>query len=389
MRKLRQIVIALGCAVAACVPALAQSQQGVTKDQIIIGTIQDLSGPVARFGKQMRQGMQMSVDDINERGGIHGRKLVLKVEDSGYDPKRAVLAAQKLVDQDHIFAMVGHIGSAQNIATFPVLFEKNVINLFPASASREMYEPLHRLKYASSATYYDQMRVAAPRLVKEKGAQKLCAIYQDDEYGLEVLRGAETGFKAGGMALAEKVSYKRGATDFSSQVAKTKAAGCDFVVLGTLLRETIAVITEAHKIDFSPTFLMSGGGYTDEIHKLGGKPMDGLYTIMTAANPYMDDDSEPVRAWANKYKAKFNEPPSVHSVYGYMAAEAFIKGAQKAGANLTTDSFIQAMDSMTIPPDIFGSPEISFSPTKHLGNDKSRLSQIQNGRWKVVSGYLQ
>ena len=230
--QFKQILIALGCAVAACGTALAQSQQGVTKDQIIIGTIQDLSGPLAGPGKQMYHGIQMGMDEINEQGGINGRKLVLKMEDSGYDPKRAVLAAQKLVDQDRIFAMVSHIGSAHNIATFPVLFEKNVISFFPGSASREMYDPPHRLKYSTFLPHYDQMRLTVPKLAKEKGAQKLCAIYQDDDYGLEVLHGAEAGAKANGMTFTEKVSFKRGATDFSSQVAKTKAAGCDFVVLG-------------------------------------------------------------------------------------------------------------------------------------------------------------
>ncbi|MCB2033370.1 MAG: ABC transporter substrate-binding protein, partial [Ottowia sp.] len=243
-------------------------------------------------------------------------------------------------------------------------------------------------KYSFAATYFDQMRLAAPRLVKEKGAKKVCAIYQDDEFGLEVLRGAEAGLKAAGMEMTEKTSFKRGATDFSSQVAKMKAAGCDFVVLGTIIRETIGTIGESRKTGFNPTFLGSSASYTDLIHKLGGKAMDGLYATMTVQNPYLDEASQPIRFWATKYKTKFNEDPTVFSVYGYGLMDAFIRGAQKAGANLTTDSFIKAMDSMTIPPDIFGSAEMTFSPTRRLGNESSRLSQIQDGKWKVVSDYM-
>jgi branched-chain amino acid transport system substrate-binding protein len=367
--------------------AFAQSQ-GVTKDQIVAGSIQDFSGPLAAFGKQVRMGMQLRADELNEQGGVNGRKLVLKFEDSGYDPKRAVLAAQKLVNQDQIFAMLGTIGTAHNVATFPVLFEKNVINFFPVTAAREMYEPLHRLKYSFAATYYDQIRLATPYLVKEKGAKKICAIYQDDEFGLEVLRGAEDGLKPIGMELAEKTSFKRGATEFSSQVARMKAAGCDFVVLGTLIRETIGTIGESRKTGFNPTFLGSAGAYTELIHKLGGKAMDGLYAAMTVQQPYLDEASQPIRFWANKYKTKFNEDPAVFSVYGYSLVDAFIKGVQKAGPNLTTDSFIKAMDSMTLPPDMFGSAEATFTATKRLGSNASRLSQIQDGRWKVVSDYL-
>ncbi|GAB3658763.1 ABC transporter substrate-binding protein [Ramlibacter alkalitolerans] len=381
-----QSTLALAAALA-CSASLAQ-QQGVSKSEILIGTIQDLSGPIAAFGKQARMGMQLRVDEINEQGGIQGRRLKLAVEDSAYDPKKAVLAAQKLVNQDKVFLIAGHIGTAQNMAAMPVQFEKNIINFMPITAAREMYEPLHRLKYSFAATYYDQIRTALPKLVKEKNAKKVCTLYQDDDFGLEVQRGAEAGLKAVGMDVGEKTTYKRGATDFSSQVAKLKASGCEVVVLGTIIRETIGAIAEARKTGYNPTFLGSSAAYTDLIHKLGGKAVDGLYATMTVQHPYLDEASQPIRFWATKYKTKFNEDPTVFSVYGYSIVDQFARVAQKAGPNLTTDSFIKAMDGMTFEPDIFGSPISTYTATKHLGNELSRLSQIQDGRWKVVSDYV-
>jgi branched-chain amino acid transport system substrate-binding protein len=379
--------IALASLALTCTLAGAQ-QQGVTKDEIVLGSIQDLSGPIAGFGKQIRSGMQLAVDEINEQGGINGRKLKLLVEDSAYDPKKAVLAAQKLVNQDKIFMMVGHLGTAQNMAAMPVQFEKNVVNFFPVTAAREMYEPIHRLKYAFAVSYFDQMRYAVPKLVKEKSAKKVCTMYQDDDFGLEVLKGAEAGLKSIGMELAEKTSFKRGATDFSSQVSKMQAGGCDFIVLGTLIRETIGGIGTARKLGYNPVFLGSSGAYTDLIHKLGGKAMDGLYATMTFQNPYTDEQSPAIRFWANKYKTKFNEDPTVFSIYGYQAIATFAVATTRAGANLTTDSFIRTMDTTKIPADIFGGPPTSYSSTKRLGNDVSRLSQIQDGKWKVVSDYF-
>ena len=368
--------------------AQAQTSQGVSKTEIVLGSIQDLSGPLAGFGKQIRLGMMLRVDELNEQGGVGGRKLKLIFEDSGYDPRKAVLAAQKLVNQDKIFMMMGHLGTAQNMAAMPVQFEKNVINFLPVTAAREMYEPFHKLKYSFAAPYFDQMRTTLPKLVKDKAAKKVCTIYQDDDFGLEVMRGGEAGLKTIGMEFAEKTTFKRGATDFSSQVAKMKAAECDFVVLGTIIRETIGTIGEARKTGFNPTFMGSSAAYTDLIHKLGGKAMDGLYATMTVQNPYTDDTSQPIRFWANKYKTKFNEDPTVFSVYGYSIIDIFIKAAQKAGNNLSTDSFIKAMDTMVVPPDIFGSAEATYSPTKRLGSDLSRLSQIQDGRWKAISDYV-
>ncbi|OYT91301.1 MAG: ABC transporter substrate-binding protein [Burkholderiales bacterium PBB3] len=387
--KLKTLLTQATVAAMAMTAMLASAQQqGVSKDEVVIGTIQDLSGPIAGFGKQIRSGMQLAVDELNEQNGINGRKVKLIVEDSAYDPKKAVLAAQKLVNQDKIFMMVGHLGTAQNMAAMPVQFEKNVINFFPITAAREMYEPFHKLKYSFAATYYDQMRFAVPKLVKEKAAKKVCTMYQDDDFGLEVVKGGEVGLKTIGMEFAEKTSFKRGATDFSSQISKMQASGCDFIVMGTLIRETIGGIGTARKLGYNPTFIGSSGAYTDLIHKLGGKAMDGFYATMTVQNPYTDEQSPPIRFWANKYKTKFNEDPTVFSVYGYLVVNSFANAATKVGANLTTDSFIKVMDTMRIPTDIFGSAPASFTPIKRLGSDASRLSQIQDGKWKVMSEYF-
>ncbi len=383
-----KIACTLALATLALAATTALAQQGVSKTEIVVGTIQDLSGPLAGYGKQDRNGMQLRVDEINEQGGVHGRKLKLLTEDSGYDPKRAVLAAQKLVNQDKIFIMVGHLGTAQNNAAMPVQFEKNIVNFMPITAAREMYEPTNRLKYALVSAYYDQVRLALPKMVKEKSVRKVCTIYQDDEFGLEVLRGADAGLKSISMEMTEKTSFKRGSTDFSSQVAKMKASGCELVVLGTIIRETIGTIAESRKTSFNPVFLGTQAAYTDLIHKLGGKPMDGMYATMSVQNPYLDEASQPIRFWANKYKTKFNDDPTVFSVYGYTVIDLFVQAAQKAGPNLTTDSFIKAMDTMIIPPDMFGSAPSSYSATKRIGSNASRLSQIQDGKWKVISPYF-
>jgi len=164
------LLLALGLLAGSAVHAA--EQQGVTKTEIVVGTIQDLSGPLAGYGKQARNGMQLRIEELNEQGGVHGRQIKLLVEDSGYDPKRAVLAAQKLVNQDKIFIMAGHLGTAQNNAAMPIQFEKKVVNFMPLTAAREMYEAPNELKYALLSSYYDQMRLALPQMVADKNAKK-------------------------------------------------------------------------------------------------------------------------------------------------------------------------------------------------------------------------
>ena len=145
--KLRAVAIAAVAALAlACAGASAQnSNQGVSKNEIVIGSIQDLSGPIAGFGKQVRLGMMLRVDEINEQGGINGRKLRLIVEDSAYDPKKAVLAAQKLVNQDKIFAMVAHIGTAQNLAAITGSFSVSDLDVGDALDASVVGSPVVKL----------------------------------------------------------------------------------------------------------------------------------------------------------------------------------------------------------------------------------------------------
>ena len=387
---MKSTLLAGAVALAVTGAAFAQNgpTQGVSKNEIVLGSLQDLSGPIAAFGKQVRYGMDMRVAEANEAGGIHGRKIKLVTEDMGYDPKKALLGAQKLIGRDKVFALLGTLGSSTSLAVMPEAFKANVPHLFPVAAAREMYEPLHPLKYSFAATYYEQIRAGVKHMVKMKNSKKVCTLYQDDDFGIEVQRGAEAGLKEINMQLAERTSYKRGATDFSSQVAKLKSSGCDLVILGTIIRETIGAIGEARKSGYNPDFLGSSAVYTDLIHKLGPKFTDGLYGMMTVAHPYPDDASKNVRAWTEKYKAAFKEDATVFSVYGYVIVDTVLKTIEKTGPNLTVQSFINTLDSSTFPRDMFGSSEMSYTKTKHLGSNSARMSQIVNGKWTPVSDYI-
>jgi branched-chain amino acid transport system substrate-binding protein len=215
---------------------------GVSKNEIVIGTIQDLSGPLAGFGKALRNGMQMRVDEVNEQGGINGRKLKFIAEDSGYDPKKGLLAAQKMVQQDKIFAMVGTIGTAVNNGHLPDPVRQERDEPLSAHRGARNVRAAAQAEVLLRRALLHQIRIGVKWMAKERGAKKFCVIYQDDDFGTEVLKGAEDGLKDINMSFAEKTSFKRGATDFSAQVSKMKAADCDTVVLGTIIRETIGTI---------------------------------------------------------------------------------------------------------------------------------------------------
>lgn len=366
----------------------AQVQQGVTKTEVLLGTIQDLSGPIAAFGKETRNGMNMRVDETNAAGGIGGRKIRLLVEDSGYDTKRAVLGAQKLAESDKIFAVVGTIGTTIALTTQQVFMDAGVVNAFPVAAARGLYDPIHPLKFAFAVPYYQQGQVIIKALHGTRADRKWCSLVQDDDIGNELMQGADSSMKAIGKTMLERTTYKRGSTDFSSQVARLKGAGCDSVVLGTTLRETIGTLNEAKKLGFAPQFVGMSAAYSHLMSKVGGPVTEGLLVAHATTQPYADEGSKATREWYQAYKAKYNEEPGQYAVFGYATMDWTLRTIEKVGANLTVARFTEALESSTFPKDKMGFDEMSFSKSKHLGSDAVRISQLTNGKWVPITEFI-
>lgn len=385
---LRRNLITTALLLGAAGLALAQGK-GVSDSEIVLGTITDLSGPIANYGKESRNGMNMAVEEINARGGIQGRKIRLVVEDHGYEPKRAVLAAQKLVTQENVFAILGHLGTATNMAALPFLIENKVFNFMPQGASKELYEPPSPYKVALAPSYFSMSASTLDFMMKKKPYKRVGVIYQDDDYGREAFEGVEAYLKAKGMAVAEKTTYKRGATDFSSQMARLKAANCDLVFNASTLREFIGSVGEARKIGFSPGFLGTAANYSQQVPTLGGAAMEGVYGATFIPLPYADDANPAVREWFAAYKKRFGDDPGLYSMYAYYAMTTFAKVADKAGKALTAESFNAAMEATKLGPDALGNPGFNVSKDNRLSNQKVRMTQIVNGKWVLASEYLE
>ena len=370
--------------------SMLSSAPAVASDEdIVVGTISDLSGPIAMLGVPVRDGMLMRFDEVNAAGGVHGRRIRLAVEDAGYDPKRAVLAARKLVQHDRAFAFIANMGTPVVMATMPIIVDAGRLHLFPFSPHRATYEPLHPLKFQNFAPYYDYMKAATAHMVREKGYARACLLYQDDDYGLEVMKGVEAGLKQQGRELVERTSYKRGATDLSSQIARLRAARCEFVVLATVVRETVAAMAEARKIGWEVDMLVTASGYSAQTHELGGDAVEGLYGVSVLPHPYAEGARPELADWITRYRARFNAEPNVWSVMGYTLADLFVRTAAATGSALTQEAFARTLERITFPPDFFGSPAYRFSAEDHLGNRHGRLAQIRGGRWVPVTDYLE
>ena len=137
--------------------------------EILLGMHTDLSGVAATYGVSSSNGVKMRFDEINEAGGVNGRKIKVIIEDQGYQVPKAVQACNKLINRDKVFAFVAPLGTPMNNACFKDQFAVGVPNLFPLSAARSMYEPYERLKFYGAASYVDQIRSGIEYFVKTKG----------------------------------------------------------------------------------------------------------------------------------------------------------------------------------------------------------------------------
>lgn len=369
----------------------AAASVGVTEDEIVVASIGDLSGPIALLGVPVRDGMRMRFDEANAAGGVHGRRVRLVVEDSGYDPKRAVLAARKLITREHAFAFIANMGTPVVMATMPMIVDAGRLHLFPFSPHQATYLPLDALKFQNFAPYQDYMDAATRRMVADHGYQRVCLLYQDDEFGLEVMKGVEAGLAASGRELVERSRYKRGASDFSTQIARLRAARCDLVVLATVVRETVAAMAEARRLGWQVDMLATASAYSAQTHELGGAAVEGLYGVSVLPHPYAEGASPALADWIARYRERFGAAPNVWSVMGYTLADLFLRAAEASGRELDTARFVHALENLALDPDwdIFGSPPYRFSAGDHLGNRRGRLARIEHGRWQLLGDYLQ
>lgn len=359
---------------------------GVSDTEILIGTHMDLSGPTAAGMPQIRNGMQMRIDEANEAGGINGRRLRLIVEDNALQPAQAVRAVQKLTRKDEVFAIINSFGSGPNAAAVKTAVDAGTIYFAPwgASAVIQAQGGKSPLVFTTQPNYDGTMAAGLSWAIKNWGVKKVGVIYQGDAYGELVRRGIKRAMDTAGMQLVAEAAYKPGDVDFSSQVARMRQAGADLVVLATVLRETIGVMAEVKKIGWTDVKLLaSNAARTSVVILLGKEAVEGLYGLGGWRMVYADSGSAGVKTWADGYRKRFNLTPDENAMVSYSYTDWFLNGVQAAGRNLTSGSFVKAMGSVA-HEDFTTYSRVTFK-NNHIDPEVIHVEQIKGGRWVPAS----
>ncbi len=359
--------------------------RGVSAMEIVIGCMADLSGVTAVQGVNNADAMRLAFEEVNERGGVHGRKIRFVLEDMQYQVPKAVQAMNKLLNSDSVFCCVGNGGTPMNNAVLPEMIDKQVVNLFPTTCARSMYEPFNRYKFGQFASYYDQMRAGVKHFVEQRGRKRIGAMYQDTDFGKDVLAGAVAQVEAMGMQLVATTAHKPTDTDFNAAIARLRDAGCDMIATGTIVRDTTLILQTARKAGWNPDFVGAYASYSTAVAEAPGGATEGYYSMAPALYRYPDDPRPAVRAITSRFQKAYGIEMNYLGQSGYVGALFAIDALQRAGRDLTVDSFIAALEGTHDWRDPFDGPLLSLSPSNHHASNQSFLSVVKNGRWTPVT----
>ena len=241
----------------------AFAQQGVTATEVVIGSVNDLSGIFAAVGVPAINGANLRIEQANAAGGVHGRQIKFVVEDHGYQLPKATQAYNKLVNRDQVFAMILSLGTPHNLAGFQIMDPKGIFNINPLTAAREMLPPTgNENKFTGFSSYYDQTVAGMTYLAKEFGLKKACTMYLPTDFGMEISAATKEKAADAGMEFVSETTHKPDEQDFVGAVQKLKADGCQLVTMALGVRAGITVVGTAKQLGWTDVkFLGTSAGF--------------------------------------------------------------------------------------------------------------------------------
>ena len=391
------ILLVLGALALATVASGAASETGVTSTQVTIGGTTPLSGPASAY-QSVAKGAAAYFRYVNAKGGVNKRKINYIYKDDAYDPSKTVDATRELVSQDKVFAIFNSLGTDQNLATRAYLNALKVPQLFVASGATTFGNDYKKYPYTIGyqPNYRAEGTIYGRYIVKHSPKSRIGVLYQNDDYGTDLLAGLQRGLGAKAGLLKSKQSYNVDDPDVQSQIAKLKAAKVNTLMVFATPKFAIQAYVYARKLSWKPLVYMNAVSSAANIMGLSTAATNKKQTEGTISIVFLKDPTDP--AWRNNSgmklyrsimkKYKGGNPNDVYAVYGMSVAHTFVAALQKAGKNPTRAGIMKAADSLNVTNDPFLLPGISVktSATDHFPLDQARLQRYHDGHWVAFGG---
>jgi branched-chain amino acid transport system substrate-binding protein len=316
----------------ACVQKGGNGATTDTGDTIKVGVYGDLTGQTSSFGQSTKNGIELAVEEINNAGGINGRKIQLIVEDDQGRPEQAKTVVSKLINQDRVQAVLGEVASTNSLAAAPVAQEAKIPMITPSSTNPKVTEVGD---YISRVCFIDPfqgsvMAKFAANTLKAKTAAILGDVNSDYSKGLTQFFEEEF-TKLGGRVVA-KEAYTQTDPDFKGQLTKIRNLNPDVIYIPGYYGQVGIIAKQARELDMNMPLLGGDGWDSPELWKLGGAALKNAFI----SNHYSAENPAPeIQNFVKAYKAKFNVEPDSLAALAYDAAKVLADAIKRAGG---TDS---------------------------------------------------
>ena len=365
--------------------SLASQPAGFDDNEIRIGQWGPQTGPAAPWGSVAR-GSKLLFDIINEEGGIHGRKIKYFIRDDMYNPAQTVAVVKELVERQGVFAFVGGVSAAGGLAVKDYLAQNKVIWVGPATSVREYVIPTQPYLFSVYPLYEDEASILTKYIVDSLKIKKIGIIYQNDSYGKSGLEGCKQRMAAYKVNLEAEIPIEPTEKDLGSQILRLKNSGAEAVLMYVNPTSAVIALKTAANVGYKPQWV-SSNTLSDYplMFKISGGLWEGVITGNFAETP---DSTNPSMA---KFKAaaKRLAPDERWGTFyfaGILFADPIVEALKKAGRNISTESVLNALNSIRNYQTI--GPKISWSEKQHQGSDSVAITKCgPNGSYIDLLGW--
>lgn len=386
MRRTLYVLCAIAMLVAAC-GGKGQAPAGVTAEEILIGNIQDLSGPLKELGYLLPAGAELYFEHINEEGGIMGRKIKMIVEDHGYNPQKAVSMAKKLIDKEGVFALYQVFGTSPVEAIAPILEDAEIPLIAPATQSGSLSNPTRPMIFHTDTGYDRQLEAMVKLILDEDKDAEIGLIYQDDDYGENVLVGVEAAQTEHNITL-QKESYQRGATDFAGQVGNLMKGGATHVIIAGIVKEPIIVMKTAAAVGYKPKFFGLSPTMDHRVALGAGEAGEGY--VASNFFPLWDSEGECQKLYRElyeKYADKEKHKPGMYSFYGFATAHVLVEALKETSkGEMSRKEFIKTLNTFEYKGGCF--PDFSWAADNHGSAGAVMFLKLENGKQVQLTDWI-
>ncbi len=392
---------ALLCALALATAAsgAGTATPGVTPTEITIGGTIPLTG-VASAYKTVGLGAAYYFKYVDAHGGVNHRKIRYIIKDDQYDPGQTMDKTRELVEQDHVFAIFNSLGTEHNLATRPYLNAVGVPQLFVASGATTWGKDYKQYKWTIGyqPNYRAEGTIYGRYVAKKTPKARVGVLYQNDDYGKDLLAGLRNGLGRKAKLIVSKQSYDVSDPDVQSQIAKLKSAKVNSLMLFATPKFAIQAYFYAHKLGWKPKVFVNAVSSASNVMGIASAASSKRQVEGSIAIVFLKDPTDPhwktdrgiklYRSIMKRYKDKGINANDVYNVYGMSAAHTFVQALKKAGKNPTRESIRQAAQHLTIKNDPFLLPGVVVrtTPSDHFPLDQAKLERWHNGRWITFGG---